>query len=50
MKWIIAFLIFSLLVLFHEFGHFLVAKMNGVVVEDSDRGCSARSGAGRDIR
>ncbi|MEE3457022.1 MAG: site-2 protease family protein, partial [Lachnospiraceae bacterium] len=30
MKWIIAFLIFSILILFHEFGHFIVAKMSGV--------------------
>ena len=42
MKWIIAFLIFSLLVLFHEFGHFLVAKMNGVVVEEFSLGFGPR--------
>lgn len=42
MKWIIAFLIFSILVLFHEFGHFLVAKMNGVDVEEFSMGFGPR--------
>ena len=42
MKWIIAFLIFSLLILFHEFGHFLVAKMNGVEVEEFSMGFGPR--------
>lgn len=40
-----ALILFSLIILFHEFGHFLLAKKNGVtVVEFSlgmgpDRGC-----------
>ena len=42
MKWIIAFLIFSLLVLFHEFGHFLVARLNGVAVEEFSLGYGPR--------
>ena len=42
MKWIIAFLIFSLLILFHEFGHFLVAKLNGVEVEEFSMGFGPR--------
>ena len=29
---IIALIIFSVLVLIHEFGHFIVAKKNGIVV------------------
>ena len=31
---IIALIIFSVLVLIHEFGHFIVAKKNGIVVEE----------------
>ena len=42
MKWIIAFLIFSLLVLFHECGHFLIAKLNGVDVEEFSIGMGPR--------
>ena len=42
MKWIIALLIFSVLVLFHEFGHFLVAKLNGVEVEEFSLGFGPR--------
>ena len=42
MKWIIAFLIFSLLVLFHEFGHFLAARLNGVAVEEFSLGFGPR--------
>ena len=42
MKWIIAFLIFSLLILFHEYGHFLVAKMSGVTVEEFSLGFGPR--------
>ena len=30
MKIVIALIIFSLIILFHEFGHFLLAKMNKV--------------------
>ena len=42
MKWIIAILIFSLLIVFHEFGHFLLAKMNGVEVEEFSLGFGPR--------
>lgn len=42
MKWLIAFLIFSLLILFHEFGHFIVAKLNGVEVEEFSMGFGPR--------
>ena len=31
---IIALIIFSVLVLIHEFGHFIVAKKNGIVVNE----------------
>ena len=34
MKIVIAILIFSILILFHELGHFLLAKKNGIVVEE----------------
>lgn len=34
MKIIIAILIFSAIILFHELGHFLLAKMNGIVVTE----------------
>lgn len=42
MKWIIAFIVFSVLVLFHEFGHFVVAKLNGVTVEEFSLGFGPR--------
>lgn len=42
MKWLIAFLIFSLLILFHEFGHFIVARLNGVEVEEFSLGFGPR--------
>ena len=42
MKWIIAFIVFSILVLFHEFGHFLVARLNGVTVEEFSLGFGPR--------
>ena len=34
MKLIVALLVFGIIVIFHEFGHFLVAKKNGIVVEE----------------
>ena len=34
MKIIIAILIFSVLVIFHELGHFLLAKKNGMYVKE----------------
>ena len=42
MKWIIAFLILSILIAFHEFGHFLFAKMAGVDVEEFSIGFGPR--------
>ena len=42
MKWLIAILIFSLLILFHEFGHFLAAKLNGVRVLEFSMGFGPR--------
>ena len=38
MKFIIAILIFSILVLFHELGHFLLAKKNGIRVNEFSLG------------
>lgn len=38
MKIFIAVIIFSILVLFHEFGHFLLAKKNGIVVQQFSLG------------
>ena len=34
MKLIVALLVFGIIVMFHEFGHFIVAKKNGIVVEE----------------
>jgi len=34
LKIVIALIIFSLIILFHEFGHFLFAKLNGICVEE----------------
>ena len=42
MKWIIAIIIFSLLILVHEYGHFLVARMNGVDVVEFSIGFGPR--------
>ena len=39
---IIALIIFSVLVLIHEFGHFIVAKKNGVVVNEFSIGMGPR--------
>ena len=38
MKIFIAIIIFSILVLFHELGHFLLAKKNGIVVQQFSLG------------
>lgn len=38
MKFIIAIFIFSILVLFHELGHFLLAKKNGILVNEFSLG------------
>ena len=35
LKIILAIIIFSAIVLFHELGHFLLAKKNGIVVTES---------------
>lgn len=42
LKWVIAVLIFSILVLVHEFGHFIVAKLSGVEVEEFSMGFGPR--------
>ncbi len=42
MKWIIAILIFSLLIIFHELGHFLAARLNGVEVLEFSLGFGPR--------
>ena len=42
MSIIIALLIFSLIVLFHEFGHFLLAKKNGITVVEFSLGMGPR--------
>ena len=39
---IIALIIFGVLVLIHEFGHFIVAKKNGVVVNEFSIGMGPR--------
>ena len=38
MKIIIALLIFSIIILFHELGHFLLAKANGIRVNEFSLG------------
>ena len=42
MRWLLAFLILSLLIFFHEFGHFIIAKVCGVVVEEFSLGFGPR--------
>ena len=42
MSIIIAVLIFSLIILFHEFGHFLAAKANGIQVNEFSLGMGPR--------
>ena len=42
MKIILALLIFSLIVLFHEFGHFLLAKRGGIAVTEFSLGMGPR--------
>ena len=39
---VLAFIIFSVLVLFHEFGHFLLAKKNGIGVTEFSLGMGPR--------
>lgn len=39
---VIALIIFSVLVIFHEFGHFIVAKKNGIVVNEFSLGMGPR--------
>ena len=38
MSWILAILIFSLIVIFHELGHFLLAKRGGIRVNEFSLG------------
>ena len=42
MKIILALLIFSLIVVFHELGHFLLAKKNGITVTEFSLGMGPR--------
>ncbi len=42
MKWLIAILIFGIIILIHEYGHFLAAKMNGVEVTEFSIGFGPR--------
>lgn len=42
MSIIIALILFSLIILFHEFGHFLLAKLNGIVVVEFSLGMGPR--------
>lgn len=42
MKILIAILVFSVIVLFHEFGHFLLAKKNGITVTEFSLGMGPR--------
>ena len=50
---IIAVLILGIVIIVHEFGHFLLAKTNGIVVEEfsvgMDQGYCQRSGERRGI-
>ena len=47
MKLIVALLVFGIIVIFHEFGHFIVAKKNGIVVEGQrDHGSGVQRGHG----
>ena len=43
MKIIIAIVIFSAIILFHELGHFLFAKLNKIVVTEFSLGMGPRS-------
>ena len=42
MKLIVALLVFGIIVIFHEFGHFIVAKKCGVVVNEFSVGMGPR--------
>jgi len=42
LKIIIAIVIFSILILFHELGHFLLAKKNGIIVDEFSLGMGPR--------
>lgn len=42
MKFVIAVVIFSVLILFHELGHFLLAKKNGIIVDEFSLGMGPR--------
>ena len=42
MKFIIAILVFSVIVIFHELGHFLLAKRNGIEVTEFSLGMGPR--------
>ncbi|MGI6007581.1 MAG: RIP metalloprotease RseP [Ruminococcus sp.] len=42
MRFVIAVIIFSILILFHELGHFLLAKKNGIIVDEFSLGMGPR--------
>ena len=39
---IVALIVFSIIILFHEFGHFLLAKKNGIIVTEFSLGMGPR--------
>ena len=42
MRILLALLVFSLIIVFHEFGHFLLAKLNHIVVVEFSLGFGPR--------
>ena len=39
---VLALIVFSILILFHEFGHFIIAKKNGICVTEFSLGLGPR--------
>ena len=42
MKYLLAFLVLSIVIIIHEFGHFVVAKISGVTVTEFSLGMGPR--------
>ncbi|MGI6021432.1 MAG: RIP metalloprotease RseP [Lachnospiraceae bacterium] len=42
MKWLVSIVLFGLIIFIHEFGHFIIAKLNGVHVEEFSIGFGPR--------
>ena len=42
LKYVLAFLVLSIIIMIHEFGHFIVAKASGVVVKEFSLGMGPR--------